>query len=47
MNDDNTLELTELGEVESNCCGAKVYLGGICADCKEPCEIINLTKQDE
>lgn len=24
----------------SNCCGARVYLNGICADCKEHCEVV-------
>ena len=27
-------------EGSSNCCGAKVYLPGICSDCKEHCEAV-------
>lgn len=27
-------------ETSSNCCGAKVYAGGLCKDCGEHCEAI-------
>ena len=44
INDDGTQkwDMTEykLG-IGSDCCGAKVYLNGICAECKEHCTEID------
>lgn len=30
----------------SNCCGAKVIISDICADCKEHCEVIGEPEDD-
>ena len=31
----------------SNCCGAGVYLGGICANCKDHCDIQEDEEEEE
>ena len=41
MNDKQAELLADaIQEGSSNCCGAKVYIPDICAECKEHCEII-------
>jgi hypothetical protein len=35
------------GGVFSNCCGARVMMGDICADCKEHCEAVKEDEEDE
>ncbi len=39
-------DLYEYGVV-SNCCGASVYLGDMCADCHEHCTAIEIKDEDE
>lgn len=40
---------TEIGDMyeegASGCCGAAVYLSGICSDCKEHCDTVS--EEDE
>ena len=36
----NELVSDAVMEGMSNCCGANVYVPNICADCKEPCEVV-------
>lgn len=44
-----SVELSDFfeGGVFSNCCGARVMMGDICADCKEHCEAVKEDEEDE
>ncbi len=37
-----SVELTDVRSGESSCCGAPVYLGGLCSDCGEHCSDVSL-----
>lgn len=37
----------DLKDGSSSCCGAPVYMGGICSDCKEHCDYVEDEDEEE